>query len=124
MPWSGEAPPFGFGSPDSRPWLPQPAAWRHYTAAAEAGDPCSMLELYRAALQIRHEHAGFAAETLRWLPAPADVLVFERDPGLRCAVNLSTGEFRLPASSRVLLASAPLADNRLPSDTAGWFSPH
>jgi alpha-glucosidase len=124
LPWSGEAPPFGFGSPDSRPWLPQPAAWRHYTAAAEAGDPCSMLELYRAALQIRHEHAGFAAETLRWLPAPADVLVFERDPGLRCAVNLSTGEFRLPASSRVLLASAPLVDNRLPSDAAGWFSPH
>ena len=124
MPWSGEAPPFGFGSPDSRPWLPQPAAWRHYTAAAEAGDPCSMLELYRAALQIRHEHAGFAAETLRWLPAPADVLVFERDPGLRCAVNLSTGEFRLPASSRVLLASAPLVDNRLPSDAAGWFSAH
>jgi alpha-glucosidase len=124
LPWSGEAPPFGFGSPDSRPWLPQPAAWRHYTAAAEAGDPCSMLELYRAALQIRHEHAGFAAETLRWLPAPADVLVFERDPGLRCAVNLSTREFRLPASSRVLLASAPLVDNRLPSDAAGWFSPH
>ena len=26
LPWSGDAPPFGFG-PSGTPWLPQPAAW-------------------------------------------------------------------------------------------------
>jgi alpha-glucosidase len=122
--WSGEVPPFGFGPPGSTPWLPQPAAWRYYTVEAETGDPESMLELYRAALRLRREHAGFAGGTLRWLPAPPGILYFDRGPALRCAVNLSSAPFRLPTGAQALLASAPLAGDLLPSDTAVWFSAH
>ena len=54
LPWSGDEPPFGFSPDDAAaaPWLPQPDDWRDYTVAAEQGDPHSMLELYREALQL------------------------------------------------------------------------
>ncbi|WP_245718934.1 hypothetical protein [Micromonospora rhizosphaerae] len=55
VPWSGDAPPFGF-SPDGAvavPWLPQPADWKDRTVRAQSGDPHFMLELYRAAIAIR-----------------------------------------------------------------------
>ena len=47
IPWSGDAPPFGFNAAGVEPWLPQPAEWKALTVAAEDGDPGSMLELYR-----------------------------------------------------------------------------
>ena len=121
MPWSGSAPPFGFGPDGSRPWLPQPPEWRDYTAEAQARDPGSMLELYRAALRMRRSHPALGDGTLRWLGSPADVLVFARDPGFCCAVNFSAGPVPLPAHEQVLLASGPLDGDRLPGDTAAWL---
>ena len=53
LPWSGSAPPYGFGPPGSTPWLPQPASWAALSVEAESGDPSSMLALYRAALALR-----------------------------------------------------------------------
>ena len=32
LPWSGQAPPFGFGPDGCVPWLPQPAEWKNLTA--------------------------------------------------------------------------------------------
>jgi glycosidase len=96
LPWSGAAPPFGFGPPGSVPWLPQPAGWGAVSVAAETGDPASMLELYRRALHLRREHPGLAGESLRWLPSPAGTLVFEREAGFRCAVNLGSEPLLLP----------------------------
>jgi alpha-glucosidase len=120
LPWSGESPPFGFGPPGSTPWLPQPAAWRSYTAETQAGDPESMLELYRAALRIRREEPGFAAGPMRWLDGMPGALVFERGPDLACAFNLSGGPIDLPGGN-VLLASIPLEARRLPVDGAAWI---
>ena len=37
IPWSGDEPPFGFTT--GTPWLPQPAAWRDYTAEAQEQRP-------------------------------------------------------------------------------------
>jgi len=121
IPWSGDAPPFGFGPPGSTPWLPHPAAWRQRTVEAETGDPASMLELYRTALRIRRDHLGFTDDTMRWMPAPEGVLHFERGAGLRCVVNLSNEPFRLPTEAQVLLASTPLDGDRLQPDAAAWF---
>jgi alpha-glucosidase len=124
MPWTGEAPPFGFGAaPDGRrPWLPQPTAWKDYTVEAQTGDEHSMLELYRAALRLRHVHPALGDGTMRWLDAPPGVLLFEREPGFRCAVNLSEAPFELPADARVLLLSGPLDDGRMPRDSAVWLT--
>ncbi|HEY5836754.1 glycoside hydrolase family 13 protein [Streptomyces sp.] len=124
LPWSGGEPPFGF-SPDgatAEPWLPQPRAWKDCTAEAQAGDPGSMLELYRAALRLRREHAALGDGTLRWLDAPQDTLVFAREPGLVCAVNFSAEPWPLPAGGEVLLASGALDEGRLPQDTAVWLA--
>jgi alpha-glucosidase len=130
LPWSGDAPPFGNGTPGTTPWLPQPEAWRQLTVEAQAGDPDSMLELYRTALAIRRGEASTADGAMRWLPAPDGVLAFCREPavggrdhqpGLACVVNLSADPVELPPHRSVLLSSGPLDGARLPSDTAVWL---
>ena len=124
LPWSGDAPPFGFSPEDATaaPWLPQPEAWKRFTAAAQRRDPESILELYRAALRIRRRHPALGDGTLRWLDAPPDLLAFARHPGFLCLVNLSAQPSPLPAGGRVLLASSPMAAGALPADTAAWLA--
>lgn len=123
IPWSGSAPPYGFGPEGSEPWLPQPREWAGLSVAAEASDPGSTLSLYRAALAIRREHAAFAGEAFRWVGSPDDVLHFEREHGLRCAVNLGAVPFALPAGARVLVRSddPAAAAGPLPPDAAAWY---
>jgi alpha-glucosidase len=119
MPWSGESPPFGFGEGDGQPWLPQPAGWRDVTVESQTGDPGSMLNLYRTGLRIRRALLGDG--TMAWLSLGDGVLAFTRDSGLTCVVNLSPEEVPLPPHESVLLASGPLAGDRLPADTAVWL---
>ncbi|MFJ8686633.1 glycoside hydrolase family 13 protein [Micromonospora wenchangensis] len=123
LPWQGDTPPFGF-SPDgaaAAPWLPQPTDWKDRTVRAQTGDPHSMLELYRAALALRRAEPALGDGTLTWLPAPPRVLAFAREPGFACLVNLGAEAVALPGYDRVLLASGPLHDDRLPPDTAVWL---
>jgi alpha-glucosidase len=121
LPWSGSAPPFGFGPPGSTPWLPQPTSWAARSVDAQAGDPGSMLSLYRQALGLRNGHPGLAGEAFAWLPAPERVLLFERAAGLRCAVNLSGAPFPLPATRATLLRSDSGDPDLLPPDAAAWY---
>jgi alpha-glucosidase len=121
LPWAGDEAPFGFGAPGSRPWLPQPAAWRAFTAEAESGDPGSMLSLYRAALRLRRSLPGLAGDAFHWLPTPKGTLHLERGDGFRCVVNLSGRPIRLPPGTEPLLASAALRRGLLPPDAAAWY---
>lgn len=118
LPWSGAAPPFGYST--GTPWLPQPSDWSSLTVERQAGDPDSILSLYRAALRIRRTELGDG--TLRWLEMGTDVLAFERDSGLTCVVNLGRTPVPLPPGS-VLLASGPI-QTELPPDTAVWLRLH
>ncbi len=119
IPWSGQAPPYGFGGP---PWLPQPATWGERTAAAQVGVAGSFVELYRSALALRRNTPALGDGSLSWLDAPADVLHFARPTGFACMVNLSGVAVPLPAQAHVLLSSDPLANGRLPPDTAAWLA--
>jgi alpha-glucosidase len=121
LPWSGDRPPFGFSPAGVVPWLPQPASWRALTAEAQARDPGSTLELYRAALRIRRTHPGLAGNGLRWLPSPPGTIAFERDAGLRCVVNVDGAPLALPPGATVLLASEPLGDGPLPPGASAWL---
>ncbi|NUR25430.1 MAG: glycoside hydrolase family 13 protein, partial [Catenulispora sp.] len=76
LPWSGDEPPFGFGSGGG--WLPSPPEWKSLTVEAQQDDDASMLNLYRAALQIRRDHPALGDGELRWLDGPPNCLVFER----------------------------------------------
>jgi alpha-glucosidase len=132
LPWDDGGASYGFsrtGSADpiAPPWLPQPAGWGTYAAAAQADDPGSFLTLYQAALRLRraHQALGVPAEgavPLRWLPAGPGVLAFAREPGFTCVVNLGRGPAELPPHREVLLASGPLlSSGGLPADSAAWL---
>jgi alpha-glucosidase len=116
MPWSGDAPPFGF-TEASEPWLPIPSSWASLTASAQAADPHSTLSLYRDALRLRR--SGSATGSLKWLDSPDTVLDFRREGGLRCVANLGTDPLPVPAGP--VLASAPLVDGALAVDAAAWY---
>jgi alpha-glucosidase len=124
IPWSGQTPPFGF-SPrhaSAPPWLPQPAAWRTQTAAAQAGEPTSMLELYRGALAIRRAAPELGDGTLQWLDAPDGALAFARGEAFVCIVNFSADPVSPPEHAQILLSSGGLTDDgAVPQDTAAWL---
>jgi alpha-glucosidase len=120
MPWSGTEPPFGF-SDGGEPWLPQPRAWKDHTVEAEAGDPASMLELYRSGLRLRRSGTSFGdpAVPMRWQSSPEGVLAFTRGFDA-CYLNLSGGPVALPEDGAVLLSSQPVTGHVLPLDAAAW----
>jgi alpha-glucosidase len=120
VPWSGTAPPYGFNTTGTAPWLPQPLDWASFTVEAQTGDPESMLELYRSALRLRRSQP-LGDGPLTWLDAAPGVLAFARDETFACVVNLSDAPVALPAHEEVLVASGPLDGPNLPPDTAVWL---
>ncbi|CCH15943.1 glycoside hydrolase family 13 protein [Micromonospora lupini] len=131
IPWGGELAPYGFGPAGSElSWLPAPATWRALSVAAQAGQPGSTLELYRAALRIRHDHPALAlgAGPVTWLESGPGVLAFSRTAGdnvLTCVVNLSGAPVLIDGYGEPIVASAPLtgqgAGHLLPVDAAAWL---
>ncbi|HEX6257615.1 MAG TPA: glycoside hydrolase family 13 protein [Euzebyales bacterium] len=122
LPWSGDAPPFGFSDdPDTEPWLPQPPEWRDRTVAALEADPDSILHLYRTALRLRHELDALGDGGMRWLEGPPDALVIARDPGFVCMLNLEADPLAIPPDAEVLLHSDPEAVEQVPPDGAVWL---
>ncbi|GGN59072.1 alpha-glucosidase [Actinoplanes lobatus] len=137
LPWSGDQVPFGFSPDDAAasPWLPQPAAWAGRTAEAQAGDPNSMLSLYRTAIALRRRHLTTTADPrsssfpsppsssplFEWLPTDPSLLAFTRAGGFTFLANLSDQPVRLPPHDEILLASGPLLAGLVPPDTAIWL---
>ncbi|WP_200209509.1 glycoside hydrolase family 13 protein [Micromonospora coerulea] len=131
IPWSGELAPYGFGPEGGElSWLPAPATWRALSVAAQTGVPGSTLELYRAALRIRHAHPALAGTTggVTWLESEPGLLAFRRAAGdaeLTCLVNLSGAEVTIDGYGQPIVASADLteqgAGHVLPVDAAAWF---
>lgn len=123
LPWTVDGTNAGF-SPDSAdaPWLPQPHEWGRRSVQAQDGRPGSTLELYRAALALRHNLPALGEGALEWLDAGAQVLAFTREPGFACWVNFSDAAVSLPAESTVLLASEPVVEGRLPGYAAAWIA--
>ncbi|WP_424215073.1 alpha-amylase family glycosyl hydrolase [Streptomyces sp. BI20] len=124
LPWSGDEAPFGF-SPDgagTAPWLPQPSTWKDRTVEAQAGDPGSVLGLYRAALAARRAHPATPGTELDWIELGPDTLAFRRTEDTLVVVNLGTEPVALPEHREVLVASGPLDGAALPADTAVWLT--
>jgi len=115
IPWSRDGASFGFG-PESA-WLPQPADWGERSVEAQDTDPGSMLALYRAALAMRRTEPALRGESFAWLDAGEDVIAFTRGDVL-CVVNLGAEPVPLPEHREVLLTSADLDGDRLPTDAA------
>ncbi len=121
LPWSGERPPFGFSADGVRAWLPQPGTWRALTVAAQSADPDSTLSLYRTALRLRRALPALQGTAFAWRDAGDGVLAFDRGPGFRCLVNVTSRPVSFRGQGRVLLSSGPCAGD-LPPDTAVWLA--
>jgi alpha-glucosidase len=119
MPWSGEAPPFGF-SESADTWLPIPPEWSALTVEKQAADDHSTLAFYRRALALRSTRDEFDGWTVEWLDGPADSLTFRLPGGLTCLLNTGAEPVDLPDGD-LLLASADLVGGRLPADAAAWL---
>ena len=123
LPWSGNAPPFGFSPQGSHaePWLPQPPHWAELTVDAQQSDARSMLNLYRATLRIRHSEAGLGDGPMTWLPSDDEVLLFRRGDRFLNMTNISAVGVALPPQVELLLASADTVDGFLPPDATAWL---
>ncbi|KRB80140.1 alpha-amylase [Nocardioides sp. Root190] len=119
LPWSGTAPPYGFGGADgTQPWIPQPEGWGDLTVEAQAADPDSTLAFYRRALATRREVFRGADDTTV-AESDGDVLVVRR-AGITVVLNAGTYPAALP-EGEVLISSGPLPGDVLPPDTAAWI---
>lgn len=125
FPWSGTQPPYGFSPGPVDTWLPQPSGWGARTAAVQAGDPGSMLELYRTALRTRRHLPELGADgdtgRFRWLDLGPDVIAFVRGEHFASVTNISGGPVDLPLLAEVRLASTPVEGGRLPVDATAWI---
>ncbi len=93
MPWSSE--PHG-GFTDGQPWLPLNADADVLNVSSQAGDPRSVLSLYRALIRLRRDNDILSIGDLRLLTATEHVLIYERQLGRQrvvVALNM-TGQAR------------------------------
>jgi alpha-glucosidase len=124
LPWSAEGASLGFSPDDAavEPWLPQPAEWAELSVATQQQAIGSMLALYRDALALRREYLLEAPDTIEWIEATDDVLVFRRGP-FTCMVNFGLVPIAVPENAEVLLVSAPFSEvaRLLQSDAAIWL---
>lgn len=116
LPWTGDAPWFGFS--DHGAHLPQPSWFGELSAAAQAEDPASTLSLYRKALHLRRRLR--APGPVVWLDAGEQVLAFTRPSRWTSVTNFGAAPVDLPAGE-VVLASRPLTDGRLPGNATAWL---
>lgn len=125
LPWKKDpAGAFGFSTnheltPDQA-WLPQSPQWGSFSVEAQEDDPTSTLNMYRKALAIRHSEEGLGDGSMKWIDAGLEVLAFARPGDFACYVNFGD-PIPLPEGAEVLLASAPLSDSFIPTDTAVWI---
>jgi alpha-glucosidase len=126
LPWSGDAPPYGFNSDGATTWLEQPDNWAALTVAAQNTDSGSILNLYRDGLRLRRTAriegtAWSGDDDLRWLPSNHEVLAFGRGEHFACVVNFGPDPYPLPNGAEVLLASDELQGGAVPQDTTVWL---
>ena len=142
LPWTdGPAGGHGFcaDNPLCDTWLPQPDDWGRYAADAQAGDPASMLSLYRAAIAWRRRLVEVGGSDdhdpapLTWVLADHPHLVaFERGTVL-VATNTGADPVDLPEElvggrhvvlSSQMPTSGDVPDPRtVPADTTVWLAP-
>ena len=99
-----------------------PPTGRRARVEAQSGDPDSMLALYRAALRLRRQESGLGDGPMEWLAGDAGGARLPRGTAASPASSTSAGRrVALPGHREVLLASGPLDEGALPTDTAVWL---
>jgi alpha-glucosidase len=117
LPWTRTGRSFGFGP--NAAWLPQPAWFADESVEAQTDTPGSTLTMYRDALRLRRQHQP-GNDELVWCSDEDDRLLhFRRSNGWNCLVNLGARPVP-PPPGQILLASNPLIERHVPTDTTVW----
>ena len=127
LPWEAEKDDFGFSAPATHApaHLPQPAWFAGHAVDVEETDERSMLRYYRRALALRAELLTTTGDTsLTWADGYDDQVIAYRRPTadgrtLTSVTNFGAQAVELP-EGEVLLASAELANGKLPTDATAW----
>lgn len=91
MPWSSEAAHGGFS--EVEPWLPLGEEHRRRAVDLQERAPDSVLKAYRRFLSFRREHPALRTGTIRFIDAPPELLVFEREAtASACLPSLTSGK--------------------------------
>lgn len=117
LPWTGHGPSYGFGPGSAH--LPQPQWFPEHSVDAQQSDQDSTLNLYRDALQLRHELQS--TETLEWVETDSpDLLAFRRPGWWLCVTNFGPNTAPLPLGE-LLISSTPTDGNALPGFSTAWL---
>jgi alpha-glucosidase len=98
------------GFTTGEPWLPVGAEYHTINVAAQAGDPRSILSLYRALIGLRRAEPALSVGAYAPVAADENVLLYERRHGdrrLLIALNMSGASQALSKrhSGRVLIST-------------------
>lgn len=111
---------FSLAETAAEPWLPIPAGWGTHAIERQEQDPESMLNLTKAALELRRQlwkNEVFTEDDGgSWRVEAGNLLICERNEHFLVVVAMGTEPVRLPAGT-VLLSAAPLAED-------GWLQPN
>lgn len=119
MPWQRGVEQFGFSS-SLKTWLPIPERYEDFVAEAQDHDPASLLNFYRAAIQLRTSHETLRKGNVTNIQINNQVLDIEIQgiERLRVLVNFGPHECAAVPDGLVLLASRAVSGQTLPPDTA------
>jgi len=105
MAWNA-GPHAGFST--AEPWLPLHPDWPVRNVAAQAGDPGSILSLYRRLLTLRRTEPALSVGSFALVDAPAGVLAYDRIEGdrrLRILLNLRDAAVTMDWRGAVMLST-------------------
>jgi alpha-glucosidase len=102
-----------------------PAGWDRLAVDAQLASAGSMLGFYRSVLAFRRTLGGVLDADMRWSPAPAGVLAYQRGR-LKVAVNFVARPVEIAARGSLLIASQPrvlLKSGKLilPANSGAWI---
>ena len=123
IPWSGEAPGFGFTTGDA--WMPFDYQAVTRNIESLAADPESILSIYKRLIAVRREIRPRVAGRASWPESPADLVVVNQplDDGrtLVVACNTSDDPVRLPLKGEpeVLFGTGEVSMTRHGVEVAG-----
>lgn len=128
IPWTPQAPNFGFGPSEARPaHLPQPDWFGDYSVEREVAkeNSGSTLGMYKKALGLRRTMQ--TKEDMTWIEGENEggqVLHFKRDGGWKVIMNFEGEGVRVPEGVEVLVVSSEegLGGGMVvPKNTTVWF---
>ncbi len=111
MVWEAELPYGGFS--ETQPWLPVKAPQLARAADTQIGHSASVLEFYRAMLELRRENAELRTGETEFLETSDSILAFRRGEHTLCMFNLSADKRAIDLPKGTILMAEGYSETEL-----------